>query len=142
MPVCIQKKVEQTPWASVMASAGLWPAMEDPLKEISRKELLKKGAVVGAVSAVSVALAYCKKKPAGDSAPAAAGGCGDVSGLTQAEKDQRTSLNYTDKSSKADMCSGCALFVAPAGGAACGGCNLLKGPIAPEGWCSSFVKKG
>ncbi len=126
-----------------MASAGRMPAGEDPLKAISRKELLKKGVVVGAVGAVSMALAYCKKKPAGDSAPAAAGGCGDVSGLTTAEKDQRTSLQYADKSAKADqVCSGCALFVPAAAGAACGGCNLLKGPIAPEGWCSSWVKKG
>lgn len=114
------------------------------MKAISRKELLKKGAVVTAVGAVSVALAYCKKKPAGEEAAApAAGGCGDVSGLTQAEKDQRTSLQYADKSAKADqLCSGCALYVPAAAGAACGGCNLLKGPISPEGWCSSWVKKG
>lgn len=126
-----------------MASAGPGLQKEDPLKAISRKELLKKGAVVTAVGAVSVALAYCKKKPAADeSAAPAAGGCGDVSGLTQAEKDQRTSLKYADKSPSADVCSGCALYVPAAAGAACGGCNLLKGPIAPEGWCSSWVKKG
>lgn len=125
-----------------MVLQGYPASMEDPVKEISRKELLKKGAVVGAVGAVSVALAYCKKKPADSSAPAA-GGCGDVSGLTQAEKDQRTQLQYTDKSPKADQpCSGCALFVAAAAGASCGTCNLVKGPISPDGWCSSWVKKG
>jgi len=113
------------------------------VKEISRKELLKKGAVAGAVGAAAVVLAYCKKKPSADQETAqTTDACSDLSNLTQADKDMRTQLKYVDKSEKPDQhCSLCQLFVAPKDGAACGTCTVVKGPINPDGYCSSFVKK-
>lgn len=68
--------------------------------------------------------------------------CDDVSGLKPDEIKHRQSLKYTDKSPEAGKnCKNCALFVAPKGNAPCGGCTLVKGPISPNGWCTSWVKK-
>ena len=113
------------------------------MNAISRKDFLKKGAVAGAMGAAAVALAYCKKKGGEEASAPSAGGCSDVSGLTQAEKDTRAQLKYMDKSDQeGKACNGCALFVPAAAGAACASCNLVKGPISPEGYCTSWVKKG
>ncbi len=77
-------------------------------------------------------------------APAAAEpvatGCTDVSGLTDAEAQLRTSLQYVDESPDAEKtCENCALFVAAESGESCGTCTLIKGPISAGGYCSSWA---
>lgn len=73
---------------------------------------------------------------------AAADPCTDTSGLTQAELTIRTNLKYTGRSPFPDKhCALCQLFVAPASGVACGTCQVVKGPINPKGYCTSFVAK-
>ncbi len=68
--------------------------------------------------------------------------CTDVSGLSAAEKQARTSLKYVDTSPKKDKhCKNCQLYKAPAKAGRCGGCTVVKGPINPEGYCSSWAKK-
>ena len=67
--------------------------------------------------------------------------CTDTSGLTAEEAAVRTTLAYVDKSpDPSKPCSGCALYK-PAGEGQCGGCQVMKGPIHPEGTCKSWVKK-
>ena len=69
-----------------------------------------------------------------------AAGCTDVSGLTDAEAQLRTSLQYVDETPDPEKpCDGCALFVAPESGDGCGTCTLIKGPIAAAGYCSSWA---
>ena len=69
-------------------------------------------------------------------------GCDDVSGLKPADVGMRKSNAYVDKSPHADkLCSGCQLYKPAAAGAACGGCTVLKGPIAPGGYCNLWAKK-
>ena len=48
----------------------------------------------------------------------------------------KAQFKYVAKSAKAGQkCSGCALFKAPAG------CQVVKGKISPEGWCSAYAPK-
>jgi hypothetical protein len=54
----------------------------------------------------------------------------------------RTQLQYADVTAIPEKnCENCALFIAPAAGANCGGCQLLKGPIAGNGYCISWAPK-
>lgn len=77
--------------------------------------------------------------PAGDAASTEAS-CNDVSGLSEQEIAMRNQLQYVDETPNPEqVCTNCALWVAPAEGASCGGCNLIKGPIAPNGYCISWA---
>lgn len=112
------------------------------MDQISRKDFIFKGLVTGAALAGAGAiLSQCGKKE--EKPAAAAASCNDTSTLSAEDKQQRTNLQYVEKSADpAKKCSTCALFIAPAAGAACGGCNLVKGTINPEGYCTSWVTKG
>jgi hypothetical protein len=76
-------------------------------------------------------------------APAAAADqCNDVTGLTEAEVQMRQTLAYVDASPHADkLCSNCQLYIPAEEGAPCGGCQIIKGPIAPGGYCTSWAAK-
>lgn len=106
--------------------------MED--SKFDRRQFLKSAATVGAVAAGASLLAACGK----------GGGalqCTDVAGLSPADAATRTSLNYVDASADpAKVCSGCMLYVAGQPNA-CGGCQVVKGPINPGGSCNSWAKK-
>ncbi len=68
--------------------------------------------------------------------------CTDVSGLSEADKATRTGLQYVDKAADPSKhCNKCVLYSEPVGGSACGGCSVVKGPIAPEGSCTAFAPK-
>lgn len=111
------------------------------MDQISRKDFLVKGLVTGvAVAGAGAILSACKKEE--KKAEPAAVSCNDTTGLTPEDIQQRTNLQYVDQTpDPTKRCDGCALYVAPAAGAACGGCNLVKGPIAPAGYCTSWVAK-
>jgi len=55
----------------------------------------------------------------------------------------RTALQYQDTPKDGAKCIDCLHFKAGADAAAMGSCAILPGDteIAPEGWCSAFVKK-
>ncbi|SHK95940.1 high-potential iron-sulfur protein [Rhodothermus profundi] len=68
--------------------------------------------------------------------------CTDVSGLTAEEIQMRESLQYTDHSPYPDKtCSNCQLFIPAESPNQCGACQLIKGPIHPDGYCTSWVQK-
>lgn len=68
--------------------------------------------------------------------------CNDVSALSEEEKTGRTALQYVDKSPDSKrICSGCSFYQASKDPAACGGCQVVKGPIHPKGFCVSFAAK-
>ena len=92
---------------------------------------------LGALSIGAVAaLQACGKSEGG------AAKCDDLTGLSDADKATRTTFKYVDVSADpAKICSKCALYKAPEGGAACGGCQVVKGPVAPGGNCMSFAVK-
>lgn len=77
-----------------------------------------------------------------DSTMAASDPCNDLSGVPEQDIKTRKSLDYVGKSPYPDKhCSNCALFIAPQEGQTCGGCQLFKGPINPDGHCKSWVEK-
>ncbi len=121
------------------------------MSELTRKDFIRRSAVLGAVSVgASAVLAYCGGRPPaedeGEVASEAGSACSDLSGLTDAEKQQRqtmtTNLKYVEKSEVAgQQCDNCQLYKVPEGGSACGGCQLFPGPVAAEGHCASWAAK-
>ena len=66
--------------------------------------------------------------------------CAGYDQLTAAELQQRAALAYVDESPViGQRCNNCSFYVAEQGGAACGGCQLFAGPVAPEGYCTGWV---
>ncbi len=75
-------------------------------------------------------------------APAAAADCNDLSGVAEADLKQRESLGYVAKSVEADKnCTNCRFYQAGTQANGCGGCQLFKGPVTPEGYCKTWNKK-
>jgi hypothetical protein len=105
-------------------------------KDLTRRDFLLRASALGvaSVGAGSV-LAACGGKEQ-------AAGCNDLTGLTDQEIQMRTQLQYVEVSTLPDkLCDNCQLWVVPAAGAACGGCQLIKGPIAPAGHCVSWAAR-
>ncbi|MDT7855761.1 high-potential iron-sulfur protein [Rubrivirga sp. S365] len=101
---------------------------------VSRRRFL--AATAGAF-ALSPVLAACG---GGDEGGVVAANCEGYGALTAAELQQRAALNYVDVTPiPGEMCSNCAFYEAPAGGAACGGCQLFAGPVAPGGYCTGWA---
>ena len=67
--------------------------------------------------------------------------CNDLSGLTEQEVAQREQLQYVAQSPKPEsVCSNCRFWQASQDEeSACGGCQLIKGPIHPNGWCQTWA---
>ncbi len=100
---------------------------------VSRRRFL---ASAGAVLGVGPILAAC----GGGGGNVTAASCQGYAELGGAELQQRASLNYVDNSPRpAELCSNCRFYNAPEGGSPCGGCQLFPGPVAPDGWCKSWV---
>ena len=100
-------------------------------KIIARRDVLR-GAVNLVVLAPVAGLLACSKEP----------DCSDVTGLTPAESKARNDANYLNRApDQTKACDKCALFVAPPSENACGGCSVVKGPIAAKGTCNLFVPK-
>lgn len=125
-------------------------------KELSRRDFLIRSGALGAVALGSGAiLSACgggqeqaeapaaMEEPAMESEPMMAeAGCSDLSGLSEADVQMRQTLQYVEASADPEKtCANCMLFVAPEEGAACGGCQIIKGPIAPGGFCTSWSPK-
>ncbi|MBI38910.1 MAG: high-potential iron-sulfur protein [Leptospiraceae bacterium] len=113
------------------------------MDKYSRKDFLKRGLVAGAaIAGAGTFLSYCRK-PADEGSDQAALSCDDTTGLSEADIATRTQNGYVDISSKAGQtCSNCALYTQPTGGSSCGGCQAVKGPINPAGWCNLWVAQG
>ncbi len=112
--------------------------------KINRKEFLTTVGIVGAGLVFGTSfIASCKKEePKKEEAKTEGPKCDDVTGLSQQDIEQRKNLQYTDNSpDPTKLCSNCALFIEAKDNAPCGGCNLVKGPISPKGWCTSWVPK-
>jgi hypothetical protein len=100
--------------------------------KLSRRGTLQ---VLGALPVLSAVISACGGKDEPES-------CSDVSALAEPEKIARSALQYVDHSPHADKhCRDCNLFVAPAQKTSCGSCQIVKGPIHPDGYCTGYVKK-
>ena len=123
-------------------------------KDLTRRDFLLRASVFGgaAVGGRTI-LAACGGQESAPEQPAAAPGgsaspqtasgpCGDLTGLTEQEKQMRTALQYAEATPIAEKrCDNCQLYIVPEAGAACGGCKILKGPITAAGYCTSWAAK-
>ena len=121
---------------------------------LDRRQFFTRAAILGATAYGAMALVGCEPDSE-DAGPARAepepGGaeaktdnetlnCSDSAELSEQKKKTRSSLQYTDDSPKPDQrCDNCNLYKQPEEAGACGGCQVLPGPVAPGGWCSAWV---
>lgn len=100
------------------------------MTRLSRRDLLERGGALG----LAVVAGCGKPKPH-------ALVCTDTSGLSEADMQVRTVLNYQDASNDPNReCDKCLQFL-PADHPGCGACKVVKGPINPHGSCKSFAAK-
>ncbi|MEJ2617574.1 MAG: hypothetical protein P8Z35_21650 [Ignavibacteriaceae bacterium] len=115
------------------------------MQKINRKKFFKHAAALSFTGFGAVTfLAGCGKKKEEEPGEAkeASGPCSDLSGLTASEKETRDLYRYVSHSPHENKkCHLCNYFTPPANGARCGSCQVVKGPINPEGYCTSWVKK-
>lgn len=68
--------------------------------------------------------------------------CSDLTGLAEADLNIRKTFEYAAKSPVPEkVCDNCQFWVVPEAGAQCGGCQIIKGPINPKGYCKQWVAK-
>lgn len=122
---------------------------------ITRKQFFQRFALAGvAVAGGASLLSACggggdKSESAGESQQStatetakAAEPCGDYTGLTETDLTMRTNLKYVAKSTEEGKnCLNCKFYLVDESSTECGGCQLFKGPVAPEGNCASWFAK-
>lgn len=102
---------------------------------LTRREWLGRSIVGLTVLGVAAAAAGC----GGEEAPAL--DCTNPPGLEDAQRAQRTALQYKDRSPDPfKTCEKCNFFTAAAP-EQCGGCTLNLGAVNPRGTCVSFAPK-
>ena len=113
------------------------------MEKINRKKFLKNAVALSFTGLGAVTfLAGCGKKNEPGQVKKESGPCSDLSGLTESEKKTRTLYRYVANSPHEDKkCHICHFYISPKGGSKCGTCQIVKGPINPDGYCTSFVKK-
>lgn len=68
--------------------------------------------------------------------------CNDTSGLAPDALQLRQQQEYTDDSPYEDkVCSNCRFWQPPPQAGTCGGCQVIKGPIHPAGYCKLWAAK-
>lgn len=91
------------------------------------------------LAATGAALGLAPLAACGDGAVRAAS-CEGYDALDATALKQRQALGYVDVTpDPAQVCQNCRFYQAPAAGSACGGCQLFAGPVAPAGYCASWV---
>ncbi|SRR5690606_10131936 len=112
--------------------------MDDrPLPVPDAPALLRRRAFLGRLAAglgATAVLAAC-----GAGAGTEAASCEGHDALTEQELQVRHALRYVDETttpeSRCDTCR----FYAAREGSPCGGCQVLPGPVAPGGYCTSWA---
>lgn len=80
------------------------------------------------------------EEPAASVAEIQASECAGYDALTERELQTRQALGYVDNSPYPEqLCSNCQFYNQPEGDSPCGGCQLFAGPVAPGGYCNSWV---
>ncbi|MGO4479211.1 high-potential iron-sulfur protein [Massilia sp. 2TAF26] len=54
---------------------------------------------------------------------------------------RKEDFHYQDRPNEGKHCANCTAFVPPAAGQALGTCNIVAGPVSPDGWCMAFSPK-
>jgi hypothetical protein len=122
----------------------------------SRRNFLKRAVFIGAAGLIAPGLlSACTGEGAAERAGAGASGsspeevtksttvCAAPAELSALESATRKALNYVDESPEPDkVCANCRFFKPSGANAACGGCEIVGGPIAPKGYCNTWAAQG
>ena len=122
--------------------------------KMTRAEFFQTLVLYGVAALGGSLIASCGKKeeqpqtggrPAGgqQTSRAADDPCADSSGLTELELKMRNeTLKYVSKSPEPNkLCDNCKFWQPSESGQFCGGCELIKGPIHPKGYCTSWFER-
>jgi hypothetical protein len=104
-------------------------------QKMGRRDMAKRALMVlGAAAIAPSVLAACGGEESGGGLT-----CTDTSGLQPAEITARQSQAYVDASPHADKrCNNCRFYQAGQANA-CGTCQVVRGPIHPQGYCNLWV---
>ncbi len=109
----------------------------------SRRSFLKRVAALGVAGLVVPGLLIaCGSGNTSDSRASGqtSTGCEGGENLSAQDKATRQALNYVDQSPHdGKMCANCRFFKQPAQSSACGGCEIVGGPIKLQGYCNSWA---
>ena len=146
-----QSASTQLPPQTANHSAGVEQAASFAML-LSRRHFCQRTAIAGATLLVApVLLAGCggneSAPPTNESAPSTS--APNISNqpkacetTNEADPGIRKALAYVDESPNvAKDCANCRFFKTAANGEACGGCEIITGPIAPAGYCNSWVER-
>ena len=115
--------------------------------KISRKVFIKNilfsGTILFGGSTLLAACSTEQKKPASENSNKLSGDpCNDVSGLSDADLATRKQYSYTGQTPNQDkFCSNCLHWHPATGSGPCGTCELVKGPINPNGYCDQWMER-
>jgi hypothetical protein len=120
-----------------MSAAKISPSARRPEKEtdrMSHRDVMGRRRVLAVLGAAAVA-------------PAALAGCGggeltcqQTAGLSADQIQLRQQQHYVDRSPHQDRkCDGCRFYQRPERDGTCGGCQVVAGPIHPDGYCDLFA---
>lgn len=62
-------------------------------------------------------------------------------GAARAGAASKDAFHYQDHPNEGAHCANCTQFVPPAAGQETGTCQIVAGPISPDGWCMAFTAK-
>ena len=110
----------------------------------SRRSFLKRAIFIGAAGLIAPGLlSACSNEGSAEKTEKGAEvttACPAMAELSAQDKATRQSLKYVDESTEPDrVCANCRFFKQPAATAACGGCEIVGGPIAAKGYCNTWV---
>jgi hypothetical protein len=110
----------------------------------SRRNFFKKTIFPAlALPAISLGLSACNKnadKPKEDKPAKAVDACEDFSQVTEADLKARQKMGYVKQSPIAESkCKNCQLFLPLKDSPACGKCQLFKGPVLVEAYCTYWA---
>lgn len=118
----------------------------DDQNRVSRRRFLHSIGLAGVVGASGSLLVACGGSDSEEetSTASASADCSDLSGLSDQERKRRKQmvkqLKYVEESPEADKnCANCSLYQEGNYGSGCGGCQLFPGPVAAEGYCTSWA---
>lgn len=106
-------------------------------KKLTRLEFIKDSIYLLFSIPVLSFLASCGEKK--EEQPAYDDPCNDLTNLSDADKATRKTFDYVGNSPDPDkVCINCSHFRPAVDGSACGTCELVKGPINPNGYCTQW----
>jgi hypothetical protein len=105
-----------------------------PSKTYSRRRFLKQAFMISATAGL---LAACSSQ---SNTAAEAALCEGEESLSIADQTTRQAVGYVDQAADAGKtCANCRFFQQSTAEAGCGSCEVVKGPIAPGGYCTTWV---